>query len=308
MRTLVQRSLGGAVQEVDASTGFVRAAFSRTGVSDLDGGHVTAGAFDAVIKSMGPEGSNQVWMLLNHDPSTPIGKPSALYTEGDLCVFERTLSADGFQGDILRLYREGDLSEHSFTAYAPVEKIRKEGGTEYYDEFVMLKDVGPVLFAANPDTPVLTVKSRAALDDGLSYQQITWRVDDAFWAQYRRRADYTSVIETYPDSCVAYLETSGEAEFYRITYSWQDGQVLFADMASWTRVESRQIWVEQVSKAKQAGTIEARVKRLEKIAGTMKTEEGNQLVQRSLAEAAEALSVLKPAPQPRSLTDLIDLL
>ncbi len=77
-----------SVLDVDTEKRTVKAVWSRMGNIDLDMDIMAAGCFNRTVSQRGPSGKNQIWSLVDHNPSikSALGKPSELYVEGDMLV------------------------------------------------------------------------------------------------------------------------------------------------------------------------------------------------------------------------------
>lgn len=103
----------GIVKDVDVERRMIEGYYSVFDFKDSDGDIMMPGAYTKTIKENGPNGKNRIMHLYQHDPLTVLGKPSML-VEDERGLFFRTAISDTQLGtDVLKLYRDGVLTEHS---------------------------------------------------------------------------------------------------------------------------------------------------------------------------------------------------
>jgi len=110
------------VRDVDEMAGIVDAYWALWDVEGSDGVRFSPGAFTATIAQRGPEGTDRIRMLWQHDSWTPIGRPRELL-EDDRGLRAVCKVAPTTRGrDALILYREGVIQEHSI-GYVPLDIV-----------------------------------------------------------------------------------------------------------------------------------------------------------------------------------------
>jgi len=103
----------GIVKDVDVERRMIEGYYSVFDYKDSDGDIMMPGAYTKTIKENGPNGKGRIMHLYQHDPLTVLGKPSML-VEDEKGLFFRTAITDTQLGtDVLKLYRDGVLTEHS---------------------------------------------------------------------------------------------------------------------------------------------------------------------------------------------------
>ena len=134
---------------------------AKFGNIDLHGDMIMPGAFTKTIKERGPEGKNEIWFLHDHDTSKVNGKPTLLKEDGNGLYFEARIVDTEAGEDTLKLYEEGLINQHSIGFSTIKEsKVEEKGKNTYYEiQEVKLFEISSVLWAANPDTPFLGLKS-----------------------------------------------------------------------------------------------------------------------------------------------------
>jgi len=109
----VLKNTGTSIKEVDIERRLVEGYFSIFDFKDSDGDILMKGAFKKTIEENGTSGKNRIMHLYQHDPLMVLGKPMTLM-EDDKGLYFKTMITDTELGtDVLKLYRDGVLKEHS---------------------------------------------------------------------------------------------------------------------------------------------------------------------------------------------------
>ena len=143
-----------AIKDVDLTKRTVVGYFSQFGSKDSDGDVIVKGAFKKTIQ----ENKERIAHLLQHNINQPIGKIVALEEDANGLKFESVLSKSTLGNDTLIQYQEGILREHSIG----FNIIKDEKKSDYNEiQEVKLWEGSTVTFGANPNTPVIGIKSEA---------------------------------------------------------------------------------------------------------------------------------------------------
>lgn len=137
--------------EVKMNSRTITGYFSRFGNVDSDGDMLMPGAFVKSIKERGNEGAGLIVHLADHkmDTANLLGKPK-LWEATDGGMFETTISDTTKGNDILRLYRDGVINNHSF-GFNTTKNAQKGSYNEITE--VKLYEVSTVVLGANSQTP-----------------------------------------------------------------------------------------------------------------------------------------------------------
>jgi len=149
-----------SVLDVDTEKRTVKAVWSRMGNIDLDMDIMATGCYNKTIAERGPMGKNQVWSLVDHNPSikSALGKPMELYIESDMLIAVTKIVDTEMGEDAIKLYNAGCINEHSVGFRTIKSDMNNETGIRTITE-VMLYEGSAVLWGANPETPTLGMKS-----------------------------------------------------------------------------------------------------------------------------------------------------
>ncbi len=147
-----------SVKDVDTTKRMVTGYFSAFDSKDSDGDVIVKGAFKKSIT----ENKDRIAHLLQHDIWKPIGKLQSLTEDNKGLRFESKLSESTHGNDTLILYQEGILREHSI-GFNVIQNEKKEDYNEIQE--VKLWEGSTVTFGANPDTPVVSIKSELERED-----------------------------------------------------------------------------------------------------------------------------------------------
>jgi len=151
------------IKDVDDNKGIVIGYLSRFGNVDSDGDRMIKGAFKKSINENGPESSHpRIAHLFQHNPNIPIGKFMRLEEDEKGLLFESKISKTPQGKDVLTLYKEGILKEHSIGFNILDDDMDDDGVREI--KAVKLWEGSVVTFGANSDTPVVDIKSMTRED------------------------------------------------------------------------------------------------------------------------------------------------
>lgn len=162
MKEILFKSLEtGTVKDVSKTSRTVTGYYSSFGQDpDSDNDVMSSTAFAQTLKMNGPEGANRIWHLFNHSTSSPINKPYILKTDDFGLYFETKFPDTKIANDILTLYQEGAITEHSIGFN--IIQARQEQGVQ--GQFQLIQEVrlwegSSVLWGANQNTPTVGMKA-----------------------------------------------------------------------------------------------------------------------------------------------------
>jgi len=143
--------------DVDTSKRSVKVAIAEMESIDRDGDVFDKSAFDKTIAERGPNGSNEIWHLVNHERKleSSLGKFQKLYKEGKYIVGENSYRDMFLWKEVAwPLYERGDITQHSvgFTTLNQSKAVDHNIITQ-----VALWEGSAVLWGANPNTPTFEV-------------------------------------------------------------------------------------------------------------------------------------------------------
>ena len=152
------------VADVDEAKGIVTLYASAFGNIDSDGDVIEKGAFSKTIQERGPQSARpRIKHLFQHDRYNPIGTPLTM-EQDDFGLLIQSKVSDIKNGDYLKLYRDGVITEHSI-GFEIVKSDMMAGGEAtrgediQYIKEVKLWEYSSVTWGANENTPVVGMKS-----------------------------------------------------------------------------------------------------------------------------------------------------
>jgi HK97 family phage prohead protease len=158
--TIVEKQDNGyEVMDVDTEQRRVKAVWARTGNIDLDNDIIVPEAFTKTLKERGPKGKNLIWSLVDHcaEMEAVIGKPEQLYVEGDMLIAITPIVMTETGEDVLKMYEANLINQHSIGFTTINSNVGKDGVRTITE--LKLYEGSAVLWAANPETPTISVKS-----------------------------------------------------------------------------------------------------------------------------------------------------
>ena len=172
---LTKNVLDGAIKDVDVQTGIITGYFSVFGNVDSDGDIVLPGAFKKTIRENGPDSSKaRILHLYMHDPSKILSKPHVLKEDKHGLYFESKISETSLGKDVLQLYRDKVLTEHSIGYQIVKREVDEKEETQKLVE-LKLWEGSTVSWGANMDALVSTVKTEGK--DSHSWEILIKRLD-----------------------------------------------------------------------------------------------------------------------------------
>jgi len=144
------------VMDVDETLRSVKVAFSMVGNIDSDGDVMEPGAFNKTWSERGPSGKNLIYHLIDHNTSIKsiVGKPKELGYDGNYAYGVTPIVDTNLGNDMLKMYQDGIISNHSFGFYVPKDRSNEKDGVRYIKE-VSQYEYSSVLWGANSETPTL---------------------------------------------------------------------------------------------------------------------------------------------------------
>ena len=145
----------------------VKGYFASFGNIDSDNDMFIKGAFAKSIQERGvkSEGNRKIAHLAFHDMNRPIGTIKTLEEDSKGLFFESVIGTHTDGEDMLKMYNEGIIREHSVGFQYMPDKMEEK--TDFWElKEVKLWEGSAVTFGANSETPV--IKSEADYQDSLN--------------------------------------------------------------------------------------------------------------------------------------------
>ena len=143
---------------VDLQSRIVSGYASTFDVIDNDGDLIVKGAFTKSLKENGVESSNpRIFHLYQHDVTQVLGRPIVLKEDAKGLYFETKIANTRLGDDVLSLYEEGVINEHSI-GFQTIKSTNRGSYREIQE--VKLFEFSTVTFGANSNTPFLGFKSQ----------------------------------------------------------------------------------------------------------------------------------------------------
>lgn len=154
----------GAIKDVDTVKGIVTGYFSIFGNKDSDGDIVIPGAYKKTLKENGPESARpRILHLYMHNAEKPLAKPTVLKEDKTGLYFESQISQTQLGKDVIQLYQDRVLTEHSIGYNIVKREVDEKTETQKLIE-LKLWEGSTVSWGANMDALVSTVKGEGMPD------------------------------------------------------------------------------------------------------------------------------------------------
>jgi hypothetical protein len=107
------KNTNASIKGVDMDRRIIEGYYSIFDFKDSDGDVMLKGCYEKTLKENGPNGKNRIMHLYQHDPLQVLGKPMTLMEDEKGLYFRTMISDTELGNDVLKLYRDGILTEHS---------------------------------------------------------------------------------------------------------------------------------------------------------------------------------------------------
>jgi uncharacterized protein len=156
-------SLDGIVKDVDSVSRTVTGYFAKFGNIDSDNDIIRSGAAKKSIQENGPKSLKpRIKHLWQHDPTQLLSTPQVLKEDEYGIYFESKIASTTLGNDVLVLYQEGAINEHSI-GFNVIDSFNNDDNTRVITE-IRLWEGSSVTWGANSDTPFVGFKSLESPD------------------------------------------------------------------------------------------------------------------------------------------------
>lgn len=159
------KSISYGFKDIDTKQGIVTGYFAHFGSIDSDGDRILPGAFSKTIKENGPDGTQLIKHLLDHDKTKAIGKLQVLKEDSTGLYYESKAGRHTLGQDFLMMAEDGILNQHSF-GYRVIKHSKKSDANEL-SELAMFEGSSIQFLGANRNTPIVGIKSLDEVVDDL---------------------------------------------------------------------------------------------------------------------------------------------
>jgi hypothetical protein len=135
------------IKEINSQKKTVVFAFSKLNDYDSDDDYTEKTAFDKTMRESGPDGSNRIRHVWNHDrKELPIGKPMRMWRDNEYAYTESKMLDNQKAIDAWDAYVKEAINEHSYWGKAYNTGVNQKGGKIIKE--VKLLEVSTVLWGA----------------------------------------------------------------------------------------------------------------------------------------------------------------
>ncbi|MEJ5962808.1 HK97 family phage prohead protease [Pedobacter immunditicola] len=156
------------ISNVDVDSRIISGYASTFNTIDADGDLIVKGAFAKTLMENGVESANpRIFHLYQHDITQVLGRPTKLIEDDKGLYFETQIANTSLGNDVLQLYKEGVINEHSI-GFQTVKSTNRGSYNEIQE--VKLFEFSTVTFGANANTPFLGFKSQFSDQESITSQ------------------------------------------------------------------------------------------------------------------------------------------
>jgi HK97 family phage prohead protease len=161
MGQLIEKTFDAIIKDVDVKKGIIEGYFNTWDIVDSDGDELMRGAFKKSIQERGPESSNpRIFHLWQHSSRNPLYRfveDGSLVEDNKGLFFKSKISKTTYGRDVLQLYDDGVVNEHSVGFITIKNGSAPEGHNRIFEG--ALWEGSTVTWGANMETPVTDIKS-----------------------------------------------------------------------------------------------------------------------------------------------------
>lgn len=156
---MLTKSISAGFKDLDVKSGIVTGYFANFGSVDSDGDRILKGSFAKTIRENGPEGTQLIKHLLDHNKNKAVGKLQILKEDEVGLYYESKAGRHTDGRDFLLMAEDGIINQHSF-GFRIIKEAQKADANEIY-EVAMYEGSSIQFLGANRNTPVTGIKSEA---------------------------------------------------------------------------------------------------------------------------------------------------
>jgi len=162
------KSFTGTNINVDSDSRIISGYAAAFNNVDSDGDLIVKGAFSKSLNENGVESLKpRIFHLYQHDVTQVLGRPIILKEDDYGLYFETKIANTQLGNDVLNLYKEGVLNEHSI-GFKTIKSTNRGNYNEIQE--VKLFEFSSVTFGANAATPFLGFKSQFEDSESITQQ------------------------------------------------------------------------------------------------------------------------------------------
>jgi len=221
---MLVKSISAGFKDLDVKSGIVTGYFANFGSIDSDGDRIVKGAFAKTIKENGPEGTQLIKHLLDHNKNIAVGKLQELKEDEVGLYYESKAGRHTNGRDFLLMAEDGIINQHSF-GFRIIKEQKRQDANEI-SEVAMYEGSSIQFLGANRNTPVTGIKSESDILEDLGLLERAMRngkySDEAFVQIEDKIKSLYSILK--PGNTLAVIEPINQTEIInQIKKSFQYG-------------------------------------------------------------------------------------
>lgn len=164
----LEKNTPAVIKDLDVRKGIVEGYFSTWGIVDADGDEMMPGCYLKSLAERGPEAERKrIMHLAQHNPVHPLHRFTEIDTlkEDEVGLwFKSTISQTSFGKDILLLYQDEVVDEHSVGIQIVNSTRSQQGHNQVFEAY--LWEGSTVTWGSNMATPVTAIKGMTDQEKG----------------------------------------------------------------------------------------------------------------------------------------------
>jgi HK97 family phage prohead protease len=221
---MLVKSISAGFKDLDVKSGIVTGYFANFGSIDSDGDRIIKGAFAKTIRENGPQGTQLIKHLLDHNKNIAVGKLQEL-SEDEIGLYYESKAGRHTNGrDFLLMAEDGIINQHSFGFR--IIKEQKRADANEISEVAMYEGSSIQFLGANRNTPVTGIKTESDILEDLGLLERAMRngkYSDAAFLQIEEKIKSLYAILKPDSTLVADEPIKSELLFNHIKNSFHYG-------------------------------------------------------------------------------------
>ncbi len=209
---MLVKSISAGFKDLDVKSGIVTGYFANFNSIDSDGDRIIKGAFSKTIKENGPQGTQLIKHLLDHNKNIAVGKLEELSEDENGLYYESKAGRHTNGRDFLLMAEDGIINQHSF-GFRIIKESKKSDANEI-SEVAMYEGSSIQFLGANRNTPITGIKSESDILEDLGLLERAMRngkySDEAFMQIELKIKSLYAILK--PGNTLAVIEPINQTE------------------------------------------------------------------------------------------------
>ena len=167
-RKKLYKAFNAKIDDADEKKGIISGLFAHFGSKDKQGDIIQKGAFAKTIKELGPQGTDEIAHLLDHQGNQAVAKVLEL-SEDEGLKYVSQIGTHDLGRNFMAMVTSGIIKFHSIGYSTIKEEYDRESKANFLKEVKLYEGSSLQFIAANHNTPILDLKQFESEKDAMEY-------------------------------------------------------------------------------------------------------------------------------------------